>query len=45
MVKHLPAMQKTGAQSLGQKESLEKGRPTHSVGTWQATVHGVTERD
>ena len=30
MVKHLPAMQETRVRSLGQEESLEKGRATHS---------------
>ena len=52
-VKHLPAMQRTWVQSLGQNNSLEKGKATHSSildpensrdrGAWQATVHGVTE--
>ena len=30
MVKSLPAMQETEVQSLGQKDPLEKGMPTHS---------------
>ena len=30
MVKNLPAMQETQIQSLNQKDSLEKGMPTHS---------------
>ena len=30
MVKNLPAMQKTGVQSLGQEDPLEKGMATHS---------------
>ena len=29
MVKNLPAMQKTGVQSLGWEDSLEKGMATH----------------
>ena len=29
-VKHLPAMQETQIQSLGQKDPLEKGMATHS---------------
>ena len=29
-VKNLPAMQETHVQSLGQKDSLEKGMATHS---------------
>ena len=29
-VKHLPAMQETQIQSLGQKDPLEKGMTTHS---------------
>ena len=46
-------MQRTWVQSLGQNNSLEKGKATHSSildpensrdrGAWQATVHGVTE--
>ena len=53
MVKNLPAMQETGAQSLGWEDPLEKGTGTHfsilawknpmDRGAWQATVHGVTE--
>ena len=30
MVKHLPAMQETPVQSLGQEDPLEKEMPTHS---------------
>ena len=30
MVKNLPAMWGTQAQSLGQEDALEKGRATHS---------------
>ena len=30
MVKNLPAMQETWVQSLGQEDSLEKGKATHS---------------
>ena len=30
MVKHLPAMQETQVQSLGQEDPLEKGMTTHS---------------
>ena len=30
MVKHLPAMQETWVQSLGQEDSLEKEMTTHS---------------
>ena len=30
MVKHLPAIQETGAQSLGQEDPLEKEMATHS---------------
>ena len=30
MVKHLPAMQETQVQSLGQEDPLEKGMATHS---------------
>ena len=30
MVKHLPAMQETWIQSLGQEDPLEKGMATHS---------------
>ena len=47
MVKNLPAMQKTQAQSLGQKDPLEKGMATleNSMdrGVWWATIHGVTK--
>ena len=31
MVKHLPAMQETQVQSLGQEDTLEKEMATHSV--------------
>ena len=30
MIKNLPAMEETWVQSLGQDDSLEKGRATHS---------------
>ena len=30
VVEHLPAMQETGVQSLGQEDALEKGMATHS---------------
>ena len=30
-VKNLPAMQEIRVQSLGQKDPLEKGMPTHSI--------------
>ena len=52
MVKNLPSMQETLAQSLGREDLLEKGMATHSSmensmdrGAWQATVHGATESD
>ena len=51
MVKNLPEMQETWAQSLGWEDPLEKVMATHSYilaqripmdrGAWQATVHGV----
>ena len=31
MVKNVPAVQETWAQSLGQKDPLEKGMLTHSI--------------
>ena len=35
-VKHLPIMQETWIQSLGQKDPLEKGMATHSrILTWR----------
>ena len=51
-VKNLPAMSKTGIQSLGWEDPLEKGMATYSSqysclgnpmdrGAWQATVQGV----
>ena len=53
--KNLPAVWETWVQSLGWEDSLEEGVATHSSvlawripmdrGTWQATVHGVTESD
>ena len=53
MVKNLPAIQETQVQSLGWKDSLEKGMATHysilawknplDRGAWRATVHGVTK--
>ena len=51
-VKHLPTMQETQVQSLGQKDPLEKGMAAHSVfflknsmdrGTQWLTVHGVAK--
>ena len=51
MIKHLPAMQETQVQSLGQEDPLEKGMATHSCtlglenstdrGAWWATIYGV----
>ena len=50
MIKHLPAMQETQVQSLGQEDPLEKDMATHSSsclenpmdrGAWWAIVHGV----
>ena len=36
MVKHLPAMQETWVQSLGQQDPLEKEMATHSsILTWK----------
>ena len=35
MVKNLPAMQETRAQSLGQEDSLEKEMATHSSIAWR----------
>ena len=48
VVKNLPAMQETGALSLGQENLREKGMATHSsICTWeipwQAIVHGVVK--
>ena len=53
MVKNLPAMQETWAQSLGQEGPLEKETATHSsILAWEipwiekpdrATVHGVAK--
>ena len=50
-VKRLPTMRKTGVQSLGLEDLLEKEMATHSSilawknpmdgGAWEATVHGV----
>ena len=38
MVKNLPVMQKTGVQSLGQEDLLEKGMATYSsVLSWRIT--------
>ena len=52
-VKHLPAMQETRVQSLGQKDPLEKRMATPfqysclknlmDRGAWWATVHGVAK--
>ena len=51
MVAHLPAMQETQVQSLGQEDPLEKGMATHSHtlglenymdrGAWWATIYAV----
>ena len=50
LVKNLPAVQETRAQSLGWEDPLEKQMATHSSmekpmdrGAWWATVHGVTK--
>ena len=55
IVKNPPAMQETWIRSLGWEDPLEEGMATHSSilawrtpkdrGTWQATVHGVTQSD
>ena len=52
-LKHLPGMQKTGVQSLGQEDPLDKGMATQSSYSWlgnptdreawQATIHKVTK--
>ena len=52
-VTHLPTMQESWIQSLGQEDLLEKEMATHSSilarrihldrGAWWATVHGVTK--
>ena len=52
-VKNLPAVQETGAQSLGWEDPLEKEMATHSSilawknhmdrGAWWAAVHGVAK--
>ena len=40
LVKNLPAMQKTWAQSQGWADPLEKGKPTHSsILDWR--IHGL----
>ena len=51
-IKNLPTVQKTGVQSLGQEDPLEKEMTTHSrilawripwtEGTWWDTADGVT---
>ena len=53
VVKNLPAMQETWAQSLGQEDPLEKETATHSsILAWEipwieepdrATVHGIAK--
>ena len=53
MVKNLPAMQQTQAQSLGQEDSPGEGNGnpcqypclenSMDRGAWQGTVHGVTK--
>ena len=40
MVKNLPAMQETQVRSLGQEESLEKGRPPIPVVSLPGEFHG-----
>ena len=54
VVKNLHAVQEsqeTWIRSLGREDPLEEGTATHSSvlpvdrGTWQATVHGVSESD
>ena len=55
LVKNLPAMWKTRAQSLRWEDSLEEGMQTHfsilawripmDRGSWQATVHEVTNSE
>ena len=49
-VKNTPTMQETQIQSLGWEDPLEEGMYSclenpMDRGTWQATVHGVTELD
>ena len=49
-VKNTPTMQETQIQSLGWEDPLEEGMYSclenpMDRGTWQATVHGVTESD
>ena len=45
LVKNLPVMGKTWVRSLGQEDTLEKGKATHSsILAWripQTVVHGV----
>ena len=53
LVKNLPGMRETWAQSLGWEDPQEEGMATHSSilawripmdrGTWWATVHGVAK--
>ena len=53
MVKNLPSVQETWAQSLGCEDPLEEGIATHSGilapripmdrGVWRAIVHGVAK--
>ena len=53
MLKNVPAMQETWAQSLRREGPLEKGMTTHAgilawripwtEDTWRATVHGVVK--
>ena len=48
LVKYLPAMQETWVQSLGWKDTLEKGKATHfSILTWRIpwTSHGVAKSE
>ena len=43
MVKNLPAMQETWAQSLGWKDPLEKGKYSGLENSMDCIVHGVTK--
>ena len=50
MVKHLPAIQETQVQSLGEEDPLEKGTKTNSsILAWrillteETTIHGVAK--
>ena len=53
MVKNLPVILETWVRSLGEEDTLEKGKATHSSilawripkdrGAWWAAAHGVTK--